>query len=154
VLEALVVFAQRAGADVDAAGWDAHAQRFFATGLGLVDSGPQDPGQAAAGVTFRFVIIPRAAPQGIRAVTVRGAAEEDFFQAEQADVRAGGGGLALVARRCRAVWLVEREALVDSLSLRLAAILASVLLGPILDTVSEELFAVKTARAKIEAAGR
>ena len=39
----------------------------------------------------------------------------------------------------------------DPLALRLAAILASVLLGPILDVRVPELFGVKTARAKLEA---
>ena len=39
----------------------------------------------------------------------------------------------------------------DALALRLAAILASVLLGPILDARVPELFGVKTARAKLDA---
>jgi hypothetical protein len=36
------------------------------------------------------------------------------------------------------------------LALRLAAILASVVLGPILDPETSEIFGVKTARLKIE----
>lgn len=39
----------------------------------------------------------------------------------------------------------------DTLALTLAAILASILLGPILDPRRSELFGVKTARRKLEA---
>jgi hypothetical protein len=49
------------------------------------------------------------------------------------------------------VWLVSRKGDRDPLALRLASILASVLLGPILDVQSGELFGVKTARAKLDA---
>ena len=60
-------------------------------------------------------------------------------------------GLALLARRCQAVWIVERaDGEPDRLALLLSAILASVLLGPILDPARGELFGVKTARAKLE----
>jgi hypothetical protein len=49
------------------------------------------------------------------------------------------------------VWLVSRADQADPLALRLAAILASVFLGPILDVRVPEIFGVKTARAKLEA---
>ena len=55
-----------------------------------------------------------------------------------------------MARRCQTVWLVARTDDADPLALRLAAILASVVLGPILDARGPELFGVKTARAKLE----
>ncbi|HZU83705.1 MAG TPA: hypothetical protein VE987_12345, partial [Polyangiaceae bacterium] len=58
--------------------------------------------------------------------------------------------LARLARRCQTLWLIAREASPDPLALRLAAILASVLLGPIVDAAYEEIFGVKTARSKLE----
>ena len=64
--------------------------------------------------------------------------------------RAGYTGLALLARRCKTIWLVVREGPSDRLALHLAAILASLLLGPILDASAGELFGIKTARAKLE----
>jgi hypothetical protein len=65
---------------------------------------------------------------------------------------AQGGGLGLLARRCPVVWIVERAAERDSAALLLAAILAGILLGPILDARVPELLGVKTARARLAAA--
>ena len=76
--------------------------------------------------------------------------DEDLALADQAEARAGGGGLAGLARRCAAVWMIAREGDEDALALRLAAILASVYLGPILDARGPEIFGVKTAREKLE----
>jgi hypothetical protein len=47
---------------------------------------------------------------------------------------------------------VTREADDDRVALRLAMILASVHLGPIIDPRGPDLFGVKTARAKLERA--
>jgi hypothetical protein len=58
--------------------------------------------------------------------------------------------MALLAQRCRTVWLVTRETDDDRVSLGIAAIFASVLLGPILAPTGDELFGVRTARAKLE----
>jgi len=81
---------------------------------------------------------------------------DDLALAVRADERAGPGGtgLALVARRCPTVWLISRTLDPDPLALRLSAILASVLLGPILDARVPELFGVKTAREKMEQEAR
>lgn len=90
---------------------------------------------------------------GIQSAFARPREADDLTLAEVADERAGPGGtgLALVARRCQTVWLVSRAGDVNPLALRLAAILASVFLGPVLDVRVPELFGVKTARAKLEA---
>jgi hypothetical protein len=50
------------------------------------------------------------------------------------------------------IWLIARESDTDGLALRLATILASVLLGPILDARVPELLGVKSARARLERA--
>jgi len=152
--EAFLVFAQRADARIDIAGWNAQAERFFSTRLGLTEDKRYPAGHAAPLADgARFVIAPQGEPPGIRSAHARPRDPEDLALAAAADERAGigGTGLALVARRCPTVWLVSRELDSDPLALRLAAILASVLLGPVLDVRVPELFGVKTARAKLEA---
>jgi hypothetical protein len=151
---AFVVFAQRADARVDIAGWSGQAERFFATRLGLAEAKLYPPERdVPRRDEARFVIAPEGQAPGIRSASARPRGDDDLALAVDADERAGTGGtgLALVARRCQTVWLVCRETDPDPLALRLAAILASVLLGPILDVRVPELFGVKTARAKLEA---
>jgi hypothetical protein len=151
---AFLVFAQRTDARIDIGGWNAQAERFFSTRLGLTEDRHYPAGQPAPlADQARFVIAPQGESPGIRSAHARPREPEDLTLAASADERAGigGTGLALVARRCQTVWLVSRELDRDPLALRLAAILASVLLGPILDVRVPELFGVKTARAKLEA---
>jgi hypothetical protein len=140
---ALLVFGQRTDAHVDVDAWNAHARRFFATRIGLAS--------VAAGDGTSFVVAPDGETPGVRPAFARPTTPEDLALADAAEARAGGGGLALLARRCGIVWLVAREDPSDRLALRLAAIVASVLLGPIVDADSGEIFGVKTARAKLEA---
>jgi hypothetical protein len=132
-----VVFSQSESARVDVASWDAHARRFFRTQLSLASTD-----ETAIRVT------PEGEPEGVRSVHGRAREPEDLAMAEKAD--AAGTGLALLARRCPTVWLVTREIDDDPLALRLAAILASVALGPILDARVPELLGVKSARARFE----
>ena len=151
---AFLVFAQRTDARIDIQAWGEHAERFFSTRIGLAEERPYPPGAPAPrSATARFVVAPTGAPPGIRSVAARPRDAEDLSIAADVDALAGGTGLALLARRCATVWLVSREGDADALALRLAAILAGVLLGPILDTSAFELFGVKTARAKLERMG-
>jgi hypothetical protein len=136
----LVVFAQRAQPRLEVESWNEHGERFFDTRIGLAE--PLESGA-------RLVIAPAGHDPGVRWVEGRTRSDEDLAEAEAAEARAGGGGLALLARRCQSVWLVEKIGEADSLALQLAAVMASVLLGPILDGAVGELFGVKTARAKI-----
>ncbi len=150
-----VVFAQRSDARVEIDAWNAHAVRFFGTRIGLsadkrYPSGEPIPRSDEA----EFVIAPDGAPAGRRTAFARPSEEEDRARAEAVDARAGSTGLGLLARRCGTVWLVTRADYPDALALRLAAILASVLLGPILDEAEGELFGVKTARAKLASLAR
>ncbi|HXN30249.1 MAG TPA: hypothetical protein VN894_00245 [Polyangiaceae bacterium] len=149
--DAFVVFAQRADARVDADAWNGHAMRFFATRIGLTTEKRYASGQAAPRTDeASFVVAPDGGPPGVRSTFARPCEAGDYAHAEAADARRGGTGLAILARRCGMVWLVVREAEPDVLALRLAAIFASVFLGPILDPRAHELFGVKTARAKLE----
>jgi hypothetical protein len=148
---ALLVFAQRADARIDIDAWNAHAERFFHTRIGLTEDKVYPPGVALPrSDTAHFVVAPDGAPPGVRAVAGRPREADDLAVAAEIEARAGAAGLALLARRCDTVWLVSRDGNADALALRLAAILASVLLGPILDCSAPELFGVKTARAKLD----
>jgi hypothetical protein len=142
-----VVFAQRDELTTDVVAWNAHATRFFATRIGL--AAELDPSRGEAS----FVVAPDRGPPGVRRARGRPCTTEDHARAELADLRVGPTGLALLARRCRSVWTVERVEDGDRLALLFAAILASVLLGPILDEEARDLFGVKTARAKLEREG-
>jgi len=146
------VFAQRPDARVDIPAWTAHAERFFSTRLGLAEDKRYPPGAPVPRVDrARFVVSPMAGSRdapGIRSASARPRDDGDLALADRAD--GGGSGLALLARRCPTVWLVVREGEDDRLALRLATILASVLLGPILDARRVELFGAKTARARLE----
>ena len=149
---ALLVFSQRGDARIDVDAWGAHAERFFATRLGLAEERRYEAGAPFPSTDdARFVIAPTGGAPGIRAVHARPRGDADLALADALDARLGGTGLALLARRCPTVWLVHRESDADALALRLAAILASALLGPILDARRAELYGVKTARAKLEA---
>jgi hypothetical protein len=139
----LLVFAQRARAVLEVDAWNAHGERFFGTRIGLAE--PLDNGG-------RLVIAPNGRDPGLRAIEGRDRTEDDLVRADFAEARAGGGGLAALARRCQTVWLIERVSTTDLLALRLAAVMASVLLGPIVDPERSDIFGVKTARLRLEAA--
>ena len=74
----------------------------------------------------------------------------DQAAAQEAEAQRGFTGLSQLAFRCETVWLVEAQGPSDVNALRIAAVLASVLLGPILAPDGAELFGVKTARGKLE----
>jgi hypothetical protein len=148
--DALVVFAQAADAHVAIDAWNAHAMRFFATRVGLTTDRRRAADEPVPRTdALAFVVSPDGEPAGVRRTLARPRDAGDLALAEEADARAGGTGLGLLARRCEMVWVVDREAQGDRLALRLAAILASILLGPIFDPGTRELFGVKTARAKL-----
>jgi hypothetical protein len=148
---ALLVFAQRENARVEIDAWCAHATRFFATRIGLTEEKRYPSGAAPRADRVSFVVAPNVGAAGVRQALARPCEASDLARAEAAESRAAGTGLALLARRCETVWLVIRNGDDDALALTLAAILASILLGPILDTGHSELFGVKTARRKLEA---
>jgi hypothetical protein len=149
--ESYLVFAQRMDARVDIDAWNDHAVRFFATRVGLAEDVKQDPATGVPTAAVSLVLAPQGAPPGIRSLFARPREAGDLALAEEADANAGSPGLALLARRCESVWLVIREVEPDSLALLGAAILASLMLGPILDVRGPELYGVKTARAKLDA---
>jgi len=137
---AFVVFAQSTGTTVDVDAWNAQAARFFGARIGLAETSTSPP--------TALVVAPDGESPGVRRVYSRPRHADDLALAEAAD--ATQTGLALLARRCTSVWLVERVEEPDRLALRLAIVMASVMLGPILDARAPELFGVKTGRAKLD----
>ncbi len=143
------VFAQRSDARFDVVEWDQRARRFFDARVGLATPKSDDaPSTDEGGV----VIAHGDAPGTIRNVVARPRTARDLEEAEAADARAGSPGLGLLARRCGYVFCVEATSDDDRDALLLAAILASVMLGPILTPARDRLIGVKTARSLLDAA--
>jgi hypothetical protein len=131
-----LVFSQRSELTPDLAALSAQAERFFGTRL-------------EAGSSVDRIVVVHGETRAERELHAHERTEDDLALADAGEARAGGGGLALLARRCPTVWLVARESDPDPFALRLAAILASVLLGPIVDPSIPEIFGVKTARGRL-----
>jgi len=129
------VFSQRPDARVELDAWRRNAERFFGTTLGLAEPAAMDEA--------RLVL-----EGATRLVRGRTREEADLRDALAAEQRAGFTGMYDLARRCGWVWTIEREGPRDRAALLAAAVMASVLLGPIL--VDDELFGVRTARSKLE----
>lgn len=143
------VFAQRSDARLELAVWERHAAQFFDTKLGLTAEKRYDGGYPDCDAA-RVVVAPPSQSPGTRFAFARPRTDDDLAAAEEADIRAGSPGMALLARRCGMVWMVALEEADDALALRLSAIVASVVLGPILSPDQGELFGVRTAREKLE----
>lgn len=150
--QAYVVFAQRPDARFELAQLRTNAERFFGTTLGLTV--PKKyvghwPDTDAAMV----VLGPSTVPGGVRFCWGHARTDAEIDAAQAAEMRVGYMGLFDLARRCKTTWLITVESPGDRTALLLAAIFASVLLGPILSPGGEELFGVRTARLKLEESG-
>jgi hypothetical protein len=148
--EAYTVFAQQSDARLDASAWERNAKQFFDSELRLTR--PKQYGAAAPTTDGAHIMLtPKSRPAGMRNVFFRPRTDADMASADEAERAAGGGGMALLAKRCRMVVLVTLASREDEVALRLAAIIASVVLGPILAPDAPELFGVRTARSKLAA---
>jgi len=143
---ALRVFAQVPDATIDIVGWDRHAARFFDASVRL--SRPKRYGLVAPRVDGAHLMVQRRdKPPRLQTVLLRPRTEQDLAAAHAAE---GGGGLALLAKRCQMVVLVPLPRNGDEAGpLFLAALLASVLLGPVLSKDGKELFGARTARERL-----
>lgn len=146
--QSFLVFAQAEDARIDAARWREQAARFFSAKLGLTTEKRYGLARPPEVDAARVVIAAEGA-SGTRLVFGRPADPEDVLRAEAAEARAGGGGLGALAARCRQVWLVEASSASDRASLLLAAVLASVCLGPIVSP-DGAIFGVRSARTRLE----
>lgn len=147
-----LVFSQRSDACLDVAQIRQQAARFFATKVGLtVDKhyGENPPLSDAARVV---VASDDGLAAGTRLCFGRAVERHDLVLVEDAERQAGSTGMALLAQRCPTVWLVETEGGDDDrVALLLAAIFASVMLGPIVPPRGDDVFGVRTARLRLEA---
>ncbi len=132
---ALRVFSQQPEARVDFEAWRRNAERFCRTALGLAEPARADEARLVLEGATRLV---RGRPRE----------EADLRDALAAEERSGFTGMYDLARRCGSVWTVERQGPRDRAALLAAAVMASVMLGPIL--TDGELFGVRTARTKLE----
>ncbi len=137
-----LVFAQQDRASLDIAALARQASQFFSTKLEVSGDGNSRDVRAETSAYAKI--------GGEQRLCVgRPAESDDLAAAERAEARAGYTGLSLLARRCRTVWLIRTEHEDDRIALQIAAIMASVFLGPILSPDGTELFGVRTARAKL-----
>jgi hypothetical protein len=146
---AYMVFAQRPDAGLDIVPVAHHAERFFGAELALTvpKRSPFGPPRVDAALVR---LAPSNVPGGTRLCYGRPSTESDLDRAHRAEMRVGYTGLFDLARRCPTVWLIVTEADADPTALLLAAIFASVMLGPIVSPDGTALFGVRTARQKLE----
>jgi hypothetical protein len=130
-----------------------HARRFFAADLEvLAASPPERPDRAKALVTLRLESA-RYPASGTFQVEARAPTAADQAAAEAAEERGKAGGMALLAGRCAALWVLTPQGEVSgSAELQLSALLASVALGPVLPADESTLYGVRGAMERAEKA--
>ena len=131
------VFAQDDSPRLRVREWQHNARQFFETELDIRES---------HGLVAKLAVGP-----AVREVRGRAREENDLRDAIEAENARGNGMYDLAERRCGSIWLVEREGPEDRAALVIAAVIASVCLGPILGDGG--LFGVRTAREKIDELG-
>ena len=131
------VFSQDDAPGLRVTEWQHNARRFFDTEIEARES---------HGLLAKLAVGP-----AVREVRGRVREENDLRDAIEAENARGNGMYDLAERRCGSIWLVEREGPEDRVALVIAAVIASVCLGPILGDGA--LFGVRTAREKIDELG-
>lgn len=90
----------------------------------------------------------RPALRGEFRITSRGTVKDDIMNARDAEARGRAGGMAMLAEKCGQIWTIDpvgAEMTSDAAVLTLAAICASVALGPVLPSDGSTLFGVRGA---------
>ena len=143
------IFAQRPDVCLDIEAIKRQGEQFFATKVGMtVDKRYGDaPAEDAARIVVSAV---DATTSGTRLCYGRAVEDADRAAAEEAERAIGTYGLALLAQRCKTIWMVVPEGDDDRAALTIAAIFASALLGPILSPGGQEIIGVRSARLKLE----
>jgi hypothetical protein len=117
-----------------------NAARFFSTTLELVE-------EDETSIMVR-VVCKRPALHGDFRLTSRDAVREDLMNARDAEARGRAGGMAMLAEKCAQVWTIEaasENVPSEAVYLTLAAVCASVALGPVLPPDGATLFGVRGA---------
>lgn len=145
-----LVFSQHEGVRLDMFAWQKQATRFFQTRVGLAL--PKASGRSVAfSDAFLFLVEPPNTPLAKRLVWLRPRTNDDLDLAQRIEAVEGARGMSDLAGRCKGVCLIESEGATDRAALVLAALAASILLGPIVPPDQQEIFGVRTAREKLEA---
>jgi hypothetical protein len=131
----------------------AHARRFFAAEVDVLScSPPERPEPSLAHVTLRLESA-RYPGSGTFHIEARRPTEADQAAAQAAEVRGKAGGMAQLAARCAALWVITSEGeITGSAELQLSALLASVALGPVLPADESTLYGVRGAMERAEKA--
>ncbi len=141
-----LVFSQQSLTSLTAASFVPNARRFFGASFEIRER-RDEAGRAEVVLVVSGANGTPGVPVHAR---VRPAGGGDYEAAERAEVAGKAGGMARLARRCPFVWELERGAGGEAETLRLCAILASVLLGPVMPPEGDTLFGVKGARERAE----
>lgn len=150
--EAYVVFVQAKDARLDDPALARAAGRFFGARFGLGQAKRYGASPPAEDVATLYWDADDGAARGARLAVGRPTTRDDLDAAERLEAPGGARGLSELARRCPTVWLVAREAGApdgDRVALALAAVLATVGLGPILDPAGG-IYGVRGARERLE----
>ncbi|HEX2876076.1 MAG TPA: hypothetical protein VHP33_32720 [Polyangiaceae bacterium] len=129
----------------------AHARRFFAAEVEVLASSPPVRAEPAlAQVTLRFEGA-RYPGSGTFTLQARRPTATDQAAAELAERRGKAGGMAQLAARCAALWVVTaEEGVTGTAELQLSALLASIALGPVLPSDESTLYGVRGAMERAE----
>ncbi len=146
---AYAVFSQEPTPRLDLSALSARAAAFFQAKLGLTVEKRYEAPLPVIDAARVVVWSQAEARCGTRLCVGRQVDAEDLSLVEAAELRQGTYGMAALARRCHAVWLIACEATPpehDPVALSLAAIFASVMLGPIVAPCGTRVFGIRTAR--------
>lgn len=133
----------------------AHARRFFAAEVEVLASSPPERAEPLpAQVSLRFEGA-RYPGSGTFKLEARKPTAADLADAEVAEKRGRAGGMAQLAARCTALWLIIPAGEISgSAELQLSALLASVALGPVLPADLSTLYGVRGAMERAEKAAQ
>ncbi len=141
----LRVFAQEPRLTIDTAALARNAQRYF--DVSVNQRGPA----RLTGVTLELSSA-RLDATACFDVTARAVTADDVADAWAAERASRAGGMASLAERCPTVWEVQAQEPTSALALQqLAAVLASVALGPVLPSDELTLYGVRGALERAEA---
>lgn len=130
-----------------------HARRFFAAEINVLSASPSERPEPLLAEVKLELESARYPARGVFRLESRPSTDDDRFAAEAAEAAGKAGGMALLAARCPAVWLIHLEGEAEGTAeLQLSALLASVALGPVLPESEQTLYGVRGAMERAEKA--
>jgi hypothetical protein len=131
----------------------AHARRFFAAELNVLSASSPTRTDVVVAEALVELESARYPGRGKFRIESKATGSDDRFAAEVAEARGKAAGMAELAARCQALWVIHPEGeITGTAELQLAALLASVALGPVLPVDESTLFGVRGAMERAERA--